>query len=84
MSRSKWKIPYINKYIARWASLNKRNKDIFKTRDRSTVISANWLDKNIFVYNGIHFVELKIQKNMIGNKLGDFILTRKKTSSKKK
>lgn len=53
------------------------NKKILKTYKRNTLILPEYLDKIIYVYNGLAFKKLKITENMIGTKFGQYIFTRK-------
>jgi len=45
---------------------------------RSSNINKTLLNKKIGVYNGKVFITLNVNKNIIGNKLGEFCLTRQK------
>ena len=83
MSRSKWKGPYIDKN-----SLNKihhSKKNYMKpTVSRNTTILPAFIDKTFKVYNGKKFNELLVTEEMIGHKFGEFSVTRKRFSFKKK
>lgn len=52
-------------------------KDGIKTHSRDIVVIPAMVGKTIKIYNGKEFVALKIQEEMLGHKLGEFILTRK-------
>lgn len=54
-----------------------QNKKVLKTNKRNSLILPEYVDKVIYVYNGIIFKKLKITENMIGTKFGQYILTRK-------
>jgi len=55
-----------------------------KTQSRNTQITNCFLDQQFEIHNGKTFIKLKITKEMIGYKLGEFVPTRKKFSFKKK
>jgi len=67
MSRSKWKGPYINRY--KYYENNLLNKNI-------TITPIN-LNSLLNIHNGFKKIKLKIDKEMVGKKIGEFIPTRK-------
>lgn len=81
MNRSKWKGPYFKKKI--FNSIKNKNKKI-QTDCRNSIITPKFLKITFDVYNGIIFQKLEINEEMIGFKLGEFSLTRKKFTFKKK
>ena len=88
MSRSKWKGLYcnnnlLNNFIEFKDKKKKRDKK-FKTRDRSSVIDQSFLGSKFSIYNGKNFINVFIDQNKIGYKLGEFSFTRKKCIHKKK
>lgn len=84
--RSSWKGPYIS------SILYKNVKDIqkkpfvkkIKTRSRNSVIMPFFLGKHFLVYNGKSYVPIRINSEMIGHKLGEFVPTRLRHIYKKK
>lgn len=54
-----------------------QNKKILKTTNRNSIILPEFVDKIIYVYNGLVFKKIKITENMIGTKIGQYIFTRK-------
>lgn len=54
--------------------------DNVKTHSREVVILPQFVGKVIKVHNGKEFVELRVQEEMIGHRLGEFSLTRKRVS----
>lgn len=54
-----------------------QNKKVLKTSKRNSLILPEYVDKVIYIYNGITFKKLKITEDMIGTKFGQYILTRK-------
>jgi ribosomal protein S19 len=63
--------------------INKQNK-IIKIINKNFVILPEYLDYIFNIYNGKTFIKLKITKEMVGYKFGEFINTRKKNIYKKK
>ena len=53
--------------------LNLKNKISIKTK-----ITSNLLNKKLLIYNGKNYCKLLIIQKMIGYKIGEFFLTRKK------
>jgi small subunit ribosomal protein S19 len=54
------------------------NKNNIKTKCREIIIIPQIVGKTINVHNGKEFVSLLIQKEMVGHRIGEFVLTRKK------
>jgi len=73
MSRAKWKGPSLFD-----------NKKLTNYPSRHSEISPNFLESVVYVYNGKNYKELKITKDMLGHKFGEFSFTRAKFSFKKK
>jgi small subunit ribosomal protein S19 len=72
MSRSKWKGSFFSKNVL------KKKGDI-KVWSRHSVISQDFLNKKVAIYNGRSFTFLFVKENHLGFKFGDFSLTRKIT-----
>jgi len=49
-----------------------------KTKCRDIIIIPQMVGKNIRVHNGKEFIQVLIQPEMIGHRLGEFVLTRKR------
>lgn len=56
----------------------KSNKSNIKTHCRDVIIIPSMVGLSIKVHNGKDFVLLVVQEEMIGHRLGEFILTRRK------
>jgi small subunit ribosomal protein S19 len=85
MSRVKWKGPYVeSKLLKKIQNATVVSKNDIKTISRSSVILPKFIGLNIRVHNGKTFVIVKIVDEMVGYKLGEFVLTRKQFSFKKK
>ena len=83
MSRSKWKVPYVDTKLLNILKNTKENNTIF-TKSRSSTIVPNFVGRIVNVYNGKSYYTLKICEKMVGYKLGEFVPTRKSFSFKKK
>lgn len=59
-------------------------KKKIKTTSRSTVILPFLIGKTVQVYNGKFFIPITISEEMVGYKLGEFVLTRLRHVYKKK
>ena len=78
MSRSTWKGSVIFD-----ENVDFKNKQI-KIYNRNFIISKNFLDKKISIYNGKSFINVFIDKDKIGYKFGEFAYSRKLPIHKKK
>lgn len=53
------------------------NKKVLKTAKRNTLILPEYLNKIIYVSNGLTFKKIRVTEEMIGTKLGQYVFTRK-------
>lgn len=60
-----------------------QNKKNLKTFKRNTIILPEFVDKIIYIYNGMQFRKIKITNQMIGTKIGQYCPTRKICKHKK-
>lgn len=56
----------------------------YQTKLRYLPILPGYEDKIFSIYNGKIFIQLKITKDMIGHKLGEFIFSKKRPIFKSK
>nr|YP_009186119.1 ribosomal protein S19 [Skeletonema marinoi]ALO71452.1 ribosomal protein S19 [Skeletonema marinoi] len=85
MSRVKWKDHMLkNKLLDNIKNSISVYKNDIKTAYKSSVILPKFIGLTIQVYNGKAFITIKIVEEMVGHKLGEFVLTRKQFSYKKK
>ncbi len=68
----------IEESLRKWDKKLANNK-IIKTHKRDLVIIPKMVGKTIGVYNGKDFIQVKINEEMLGHRLGEFALTRKAT-----
>jgi len=85
MSRAVWKHKEIIKGLD-FSIRKKTQKNTIETysKARKKQISIHDVNKSLLVYNGQNHVLIKINENMVGYKLGEFVMTRKRYISKKK
>jgi len=57
-----------------------KKKDDVKTHCRDFIITPELIGKKIRVYNGKAFIMIVVGEEMIGHRLGEFVLTRKSVS----
>lgn len=77
MSRSSKKGPYIDPRVAKKIEKQKPTDGPIKTWARNCDISPDMTGYSFLVHNGKDFIEVKIQEEMVGHKLGEFASTRK-------
>jgi len=78
MTRSNWKGPFVDSYIS-----SKTRKNISKIFSRSSVIPASLVGSLVSVYNGKEFKNIRITREKVGFKFGEFSFTRKYTNKYK-
>ncbi len=78
MPRSVKKGPFVDKHLLRKViELNeKKEKKAINTTSRRSTIVPEMIGLVINVHNGRKFIPVKITENMVGHKLGEFVLTR--------
>lgn len=79
LARSAWKGPHVVPLPI--AEALKTGNPI-RTNARSCTIIPQFVGLKFQVHNGKEYVELQITDEMVGNKLGEFVPTRKKFSYK--
>ena len=72
MSRSIWKGPYINTNIINTKKIYSRN----------SVVTSNFINKRIFIYNGKNLIPVLITREKVGFKFGELSFTRKIVNKK--
>jgi len=73
MSRSIWKGPFQAKKLYKFKFKYKKRFDIWS---RSSVISARFIKKLVFINTGNNYKKVYITRNHIGYKFGEFTTTR--------
>lgn len=80
--RSVWKGPFFKEEFFNEIRSIKSNK--IKTSSRNSVVLPFLINRVVQVHNGKFFIPVTITEEMIGHKLGEFILTRLRHIYKKK
>ncbi|HPJ75960.1 MAG: 30S ribosomal protein S19 [Clostridia bacterium] len=78
MSRSLKKAPYVfPRLLAKIEEMNASNdKKVLKTWSRSSTIYPQMVGHTIAVHDGKKHVPVYITEDMVGHKLGEFVVTR--------
>jgi small subunit ribosomal protein S19 len=79
MSRSVKKGPFCDQYLLKKVeALDKSGKkEVIKTWSRRSTIYPSFVEKTFAVYNGKEHVPVFVTEDMVGHKLGEFVMTRK-------
>ncbi len=78
MPRSLKKGPFIDLHLLKkvQAAADKNDRRPIKTWSRRSMISPEMLNLTISVHNGRQHVPVLVTEDMVGHKLGEFVLTR--------
>ena len=78
MPRSLKKGPFVDLHLLKKVEMaaSKNDKKPIKTWARRSMITPEMVGLNIAVHNGRQHVPIFIQEDMVGHKLGEFVLTR--------
>ncbi len=79
MARSVWKGPFVDASVLQH-SFDKR----INIWSRRSVIITQFINQQVYIYNGTTFVSLLVTEDMVGHKFGEFAITRKRALHKKK
>ena len=79
MSRSVKKGPFCDASLMKKVdALNaSHKKEVIKTGSRRSVIYPSFVEHTFAVHNGKEHVPVYVTEDMVGHKLGEFVLTRK-------
>ena len=79
MARSLKKGPYVfDRLLKRVQKLNETGKkEVIKTWSRRSTIFPDFVGLTFAVHDGRKFVPVYVTEDMVGHKLGEFVLTRK-------
>ena len=75
MARSIKKGPFIDPKLLK--KIKSSSNDIIKTWSRSSTITPEMVGLTFAVHNGKEFINVKINENMVGHRLGEFSPTTK-------
>ena len=78
MPRSLRKGPFLDLHLQKKVDVAMQTKDKkpIKTWSRRSMITPSMVGLNIAVHNGRQHIPTFIQEDMVGHKLGEFVLTR--------
>ena len=79
MARSVWKGPFVDASVLQH-SFDKR----INIWSRRSVIIPQFINQQVYIYNGKTFLSLLVTEDMVGHKFGEFAITRKRALHKKK
>ncbi len=80
MSRSTKKGPYVDpKLLKKIGKLQPASPEVIKTWSRDSEISPEMVGFTFGVHNGKSFIEVKVNEDMVGHRLGEFSPTRRFT-----
>ncbi len=79
MARSLKKGPFVDEHLMKKVEkvIESGKKEVIKTWSRRSTIFPNFVGLTIAVHNGHESVPVYITEDMVGHKLGEFVLTRK-------
>ena len=79
MSRSLKKGPFVDEHLMKKVeALNAAGKkEVIKTWSRRSTIFPAFVEHTLAVHNGKEHVPVYVTEDMVGHKLGEFVLTRK-------
>ena len=84
--RAVWKGPFVDNKVLNDIYLSYKtsnNKKPLKLLSRSSMVFPSFVGLNFLVFNGLKFISLSINEQMVGHKFGEFIMTKKQASHKK-
>ena len=78
MTRSVWKGPFVDGYLLKKvdAVRDSGRKEVIKTWSRRSTIMPQFVGFTFGVHNGQKFIPVHVTEDMIGQKFGEFSLTR--------
>lgn len=78
MARSVKKGPFVDHHLQKkvTAAWDEKSRRPIKTWSRRSMVMPDMVDLTISVHNGRTHVPIFISKDMVGHKLGEFVLTR--------
>ena len=78
MSRSVWKGPFVDGYLLKKAEEARASekRTVIKTWSRRSTVLPDFVGLTFSVYNGMKFIPVSVNEDMVGHKLGEFAPTR--------
>ena len=79
MTRSVWKGPFVDVSV-----LQQSFDKCINIWSRRSVIIPQFINQQVYIYNGKTFVSLLVKEDMVGHKFGEFAMNRKRALHNKK
>lgn len=76
MSRSKWKGPFVKSSLISYQEKSKKVKNI-KIWSRNSIIPFSIVGQQVSIHNGKDFIKIKITREKVGYRFGEFSFTRR-------
>ena len=78
MARSVWKGPFVELHLLKKAedAQDKGARSPIKTWSRRSTVLPQFVGLTFNVYNGMKFIPVSVNEDMVGHKLGEFAPTR--------
>lgn len=76
MARSRKKGPYVDEKLLKKVIRAGGNKEPIKTWSRNSQIPPEFVGLRFLVHNGKNFIEVFVNEDMVGHRLGEFSPTR--------
>ena len=78
MARSVWKGPFVELSLLKKAEAaqDKSSRTPIKTWSRRSTVLPQFVGLTFNVYNGMKFIPVSVNEDMVGHKLGEFAPTR--------
>jgi len=78
MARSVWKGPFVDLHLLKKAeeAQDKGTRSPIKTWSRRSTVLPQFVGLTFNVYNGMKFIPVSVNEDMVGHKLGEFAPTR--------
>ncbi len=78
MARSLKKAPFADAHLLKKVeNVKNGKKEVIKTWSRRSTIYPEFVGLTFAVHNGKEFIPVYVTEDMVGHKLGEFVLTRK-------
>ena len=83
MPRSIWKNPFLKPFIFKKLYFLKQKNMKIILKSKNFLIFPIFIGVHFLIYNGINFINCKVNEFMIGYKIGEFVITKKYFKSNK-
>jgi len=81
MTRSSWKLRYINpillKQLYAFSKIKNEKKRVLQIWSRQSTILPDFVGLKVMIHNGVRFVTVTLSEAMVGHKFGEFAITKR-------